>query len=243
MAGHSKPKAHYQVLKEYVLEKIVSGQWPVHTQIPSESELTKTFSISRMTVNRALRELADLDIIHRVQGVGSFVSEGSNESTLFEVRSIRDDINAQGQVHSAEVLAQKKRHCKTDLALKLKLKPEALVFYTVLLHKANGVPIQLEERYVNPVVAPDYLSFDWISELPHDYLTRVAPLQGAEHICEASMGSDNERNILRVKPGEPLLVLIRRTWSRGLVASWVRLVHPGSRYRLKGSFSIGKRRN
>lgn len=240
MPVHNKSKAHYQVLKEYVLERIVSGQWPVNTRIPSESELTKTFSVSRMTVNRALRELAELDVIRRVQGVGSFVSEYKNESTLFEVRSIRNDINSKGQVHSAEVLKQTTRYCNAELSIKMGVKTGAPVFYTALLHKANGLPIQLEERYVNPVVAPDYCFSDWSSELPHDYLIRVAPLQKAEHICEASMPSCEERKILRLERNEPLLIMRRRTWSKGLVASWVRFSHPGSRYRLKGSFTFGE---
>ena len=52
------PKALYQQVKAHILEKIESGQWPPDTKIPSENQLVKTLKVSRMTVNRALRELS-----------------------------------------------------------------------------------------------------------------------------------------------------------------------------------------
>lgn len=238
---NNKPRAHYKVLKEYVLARITSGDWPVNSKIPSESELTREFGVSRMTVNRALRELSDLDVIDRVQGVGSFVSEGRSESTLFEVRSIRDEIESHGHVHTSEVVKLEELPCKAELALKLDLEAGQSVFHSIHIHKANDHPIQIEDRYVNPKAAPEYLRADWSNELAHDYLVRVAPLQRAEHICEAAIASDREQELLELKKNEPVLILTRRTWSNNLTASWVRLIYPGNRYRLKGSFKVGTR--
>ena len=41
------------------------------------------------------------------------------------------------------------------------LAPGAPVFHTLIVHLENGVPLQCEDRYVNPACAPDYLSVDF----------------------------------------------------------------------------------
>jgi len=99
-----EPKPQYLKLKHYILHHITNGDWPPLSRVPSESELVSRFGVSRMTVNRALRELTDAGVVTRLQGVGSFVAGPKAESAMFEVRSIRDEILARGQVHTVDVL-------------------------------------------------------------------------------------------------------------------------------------------
>jgi GntR family histidine utilization transcriptional repressor len=40
------------------------------------------------------------------------------------------------------------------------------VFHSVMVHLENGVPIQYEDRYVNPQAAPDYLATDFTRPRP-----------------------------------------------------------------------------
>lgn len=62
------------------------------------------FGFSRMTINRALRELTDEGLLVRLQGVGTFVAEPKGQSALFEVRSIAAEIVARHHQHRCEVL-------------------------------------------------------------------------------------------------------------------------------------------
>lgn len=62
------------------------------------------YGFSRMTINRALRELTDEGLLVRLQGVGTFVAEPKGQSALFEIRSIADEINARQHQHRCEVL-------------------------------------------------------------------------------------------------------------------------------------------
>jgi GntR family histidine utilization transcriptional repressor len=96
--------------------------------------------------------------------------------------------------------------------------------------------VVLEERWVNPAVAPDYAAQDFTHITPNQYLVRVAPLQGVEYRIEALAPETDTRAHLAMKDAEPCLVLHRRTRSRGLVASVANLWHPGSRYRFTGHF-------
>lgn len=235
-----KPKPQYARLKQYVLQQITSGKWPPHSQIPSENELVAQFDVSRMTVNRALRELTDSGVVTRVQGVGSFVALPKVDSPMFEVRSIREEIGARGQTHVVNVLTRELVSACAPTARRFDLPIGSSLFHSRLLHLADDTPLQLEERFVNPACAPDYLDIDFRVETPHEYLTRVAPLERTEHEIEAEVANAKLAKALHVETGDPLLVLSRRTWSRGRVASLVRLTHPAAIYRFVGSFQVGK---
>ena len=62
MQHPSEPKkprrALYQEVKAYVLDLIKRKEWPPHYRVPSEHALVERLGVSRMTVNRALRELS-----------------------------------------------------------------------------------------------------------------------------------------------------------------------------------------
>ena len=65
----------YQRLKSHIIARIKAGDWQPAHQLPSEHELVSSLQVSRMTVNRALRELASEGYLTRVPGVGTFVAE------------------------------------------------------------------------------------------------------------------------------------------------------------------------
>ncbi len=70
--------------------------------IPGETSLAQTFGVSRMTVNRALRELTAEQILTRVQGSGTFVAQQKYQATLVAIRNIAEEIvAARGHQHSA----------------------------------------------------------------------------------------------------------------------------------------------
>ena len=65
----------YKRIKEHIENLIRSGRLKVGDAIPPESALTEQFKVSRMTANRALRELTDEGVLVRVQGSGTFVAQ------------------------------------------------------------------------------------------------------------------------------------------------------------------------
>jgi len=116
------------------------------------------------------------------------------------------------------------------------LRSGAAVFHTVLIHLENGVPIQYEDRYVNPAAAPDYLTLDFTQTTPTHHLLAHAPLTEASYSIEACLPSAAEAKQLGIKRSEPCLVMMRRTVSGAHVASVARLVYPGTRYSFAGQF-------
>ncbi|KVE34092.1 histidine utilization repressor [Burkholderia sp. TSV86] len=226
----------YQEIKDFILERIHAGQWAEGDQVPSENELAREFKVARMTVNRALRELTAEQVLTRVQGAGTFVARPKYESTLVAIRSISDEIAARGHRHHARVLDLVTMRADDALAEEMQVLLHATIFRSTMLHYENDEPVQFEERWVNPVVAADYVAQDFSTITPNQYLMRVAPLQRVEYRIEAAAPECAMRDLLAMGEAEPCLVLHRRTWSQGVVASIVNLWHPGSRYRFTGHF-------
>ncbi|KQS61288.1 histidine utilization repressor [Rhizobium sp. Leaf371] len=223
----------YAGVKQMILGRIQSGEWPPRHRVPSENELVAELGVSKMTANRALRELASEGELVRIQGVGSFVAERKGYSELFEVRNIADEIKARGHVHRARVVVLAGENASPEIADALSLPIGADVFHSLIVHSENGVPVQIEDRFVNPQMAPDYLAQDFAVETPNAYLMIAAPLSGSEHVVEAAMPQPWECKLLVILPSEPCLTIRRRTWSLQNNVSVARLVYPASRYRLE----------
>ena len=223
----------YAGVKQIILDRIHSGEWPPKYRVPSENELVVELGVSKMTANRALRELASEGELVRIQGVGSFVAERKGVSALFEVRNIAEEIAERGHAHEAAVIVLAQETASPEMADALGLEIGSAVFHSLVVHSENGVPVQIEDRHVHPDAAPDYLTQDFRSKTPNAYLSEVAPLTGSEHIVEAVMPQPWECKLLTILKSEPCLTIRRRTWSSRGVVSVARLIYPGHRYRLE----------
>ncbi len=229
-----KRQPAFQAIKDHVLHQIHQGTWREGDAIPGEEALAREFGVSRMTVNRALRELSAEQVLERVQGSGTFVAQQKFLATLVELRNIADEIKARGHRHSSELQLLARARASDALAHQMGLAPRATVFHSVILHFENNEPLQLEDRYVNPHVAPDYLKQDFTHFTPNAHLMQVAPLQGVDFEIEADTPTDTVRQLLRMPEGEFCLVLRRTTHSMGQVASVAAMWHPAKRYRFTG---------
>ncbi len=98
------PAPLYARVKQMIVQQIETGSWPPHHRVPSESELVSQLGFSRMTINRALRELTADGLLVRMQGVGTFVAEPKTRSALFEVNNIADEIASRGHRHRCQVI-------------------------------------------------------------------------------------------------------------------------------------------
>ncbi len=226
----------YEQVKAWIRQHIASGQWKPGDPVPSEAALMEQFGISRMTANRALRELAAEGLVLRVQGSGTRVAQLHRISSQLVIRDIHEEVAERGHVHSARVLLAAEEKAGAEVAESLGLRRGGRVFHTILVHLENGVPIQYEDRYVNPAAAPDYLNTDFTQTSPTLHLLQHAPLTEARYSIEACLPGEEEARQLGIKRTEPCLAMMRRTVSGAHVASIARLVYPGSRYSFAGQF-------
>lgn len=226
----------YEQVKAFIKGHISSGQWRPGDPVPSESALAQQFAVARMTVNRALRELAAEGLVTRVQGSGTRVAQLHRISSRLSIRDIHEEVAERGHVHTTRVLLVAQEKASADLAQSLGLQTGDKVFHTILIHLENGVPIQYEDRYVNPAAAPGYIDLDFTQTTPTHHLLECAPLTEASYSIEACLPTTQEAKELGIKRTEPCLAMMRRTVSGSHVASVARLVYPGTRYSFAGQF-------
>jgi GntR family transcriptional regulator, histidine utilization repressor len=189
-------------------------------------------------VNRALRELALEGLVTRIQGSGTVVAQLSRISSTLAFRDIHEEIGERGHVHRAKVVLLESLKANASLAQTLKLRTGAKVFHSQLIHFEGDVPIQFEDRLVNPAVAPGYLEVDFEQTTPTHYLLEKAPLTEASFSIEACLPTRLEAGSLGIAQRAPCLVMTRCTVSGGHVASLARLVYPGLRYSFNGKFGL-----
>ncbi|MYN08536.1 histidine utilization repressor [Pseudoduganella aquatica] len=227
----------FQRIKDHLLEQIAAGVWKEGDVIPSEQALVKQFGVSRMTVNRAVRELTAEQVLTRRQGSGTYVAQQKYQATLLEIKSIADEVRARGHAHRSSLQLLEQSKAGDLLAKQFGLPPASVLFHSVIVHFENGVPIQVEDRWVNPACAPLYMSQDFAAITPNEYLMAAAPLQGATYSIEALSPPRDIADMLAIDTRQPCLVLKRQTRSAGQVASTATMWHPGHRYQFAGSFA------
>ena len=141
MSVQSTPR--YRQLKELIIGQISSGELQPRDRVPSENELVDATGVSRMTANRALRELNDEGYVERVAGVGTFVADFKAVSHVLEVRNIADEVALRGHVHSLRVLQQKRMSADAKTAAALDIKTGAAVFDLVNIKQSSLSWIQI----------------------------------------------------------------------------------------------------
>lgn len=227
----------YERIKEHIRKGIETGAWSIGAKIPSENELARKFAISRMTANRAINELASEGVLERIQGKGTYVSAAKPLQSVLRIEGIDEEIRGRGNEYSIRLLQLAVAQPNPEVWEMLGVPMGARLFYSRVVHLENDIPLQLEERWVNPKLAPRYLQQDFRIRTPHAYLMATVPLSRGVHTIEACRPEPRVARTLRMANGEPCLLIYRRTWADEAVASFAKLYHPGSRYQLRTDWS------
>ncbi|MEL7450280.1 MAG: UTRA domain-containing protein [Pseudomonadota bacterium] len=230
----------YQQVKMHIIDKIHSGELLPASRVPSEHELVRTLNVSRMTANRALKELAAEGLVTRVAGVGTFVAGTQTSGHLVAVTNIADDVRGRGHDYGNHVIEHRRVPPPAEVAEWMGLEPGDAAFHTLMVHTENGSPIQLEDRYVNPAGAPGYGDLEPAAHTPTEYLLANVPLQQVEHTVRAGMPDETTRERLEMPADTPCLILQRRTWSRNIPISFVLMTHAADKYSLSESFQLSR---
>src|SRR3990167_9980481 len=128
----------YLRAKHHVRAQIQSGVGQEGEASPGEEALARPFGVSRMTVNRAIRELSDEQIVERVQGSGTYVAQQKYQATLVEIRNIAEEIAARGHVHRSELHKLERTKAGEALGRQVGVPAVQTLFHSVVVHFENG---------------------------------------------------------------------------------------------------------
>ncbi len=225
-------KPLYVTLKDYVRSRVETGEWAVGHRVPSENELVELLGVSRMTANRALRELADEGFVVRVQGKGSFVASKKRRRSFraFPILPTKSPAMAVSIQPMSSYCGWKaampnwQRHCRSRSAARCRIRS--------WFHAEDSVPMQIEDRFRQPRHRSALYRSGFRQGNAERLSHRHRADREAEQHIEAVTAQPWECKLLAISKTEPCLLVRRRTWSDAGVISSVRLLYPGSRYRL-----------
>jgi GntR family histidine utilization transcriptional repressor len=226
------PSRSYRDIKVEILDRVRTGLWPLGGIIPGEEALAAEFGCARVTVNRALRELAAEGVVERKRRAGTRVVQGHRRAARIDIPLIRTQIEARGSTYRYVLLSREILTAPETVRAQLSLEPGTEALHLRCLHFSDGSPYQLEDRWINlsavPSARPE--SFEQIS--PNEWLVREKPLSEAEHTFLAANAGEDEATLLGLALNDALFVIERRTWLADQTITWVRLIHPGASFRM-----------
>lgn len=226
----------YDQIRRAIRDRILDGSWPPGTAVPPEHALMEQLGASRMTVHRALVQLAGEGLINRRRRSGTTVASPPASHAMLDILSIPDEVRRLGQVYGYEILSRQDGRPSAEVANRFAIKRSRPVTHLVLLHRGSGRPHVLEERVIHLDTAPDAALERFATTPPGDWLLQNSLWSQAEHAISAVAAEPHDAALLGVAPGEACLLVERRTWSQSAPVTAVRLLYPGARHRFVGRF-------
>jgi GntR family transcriptional regulator len=220
------PIPAYFQLKNIILKKIQSGEYPVGSLIPSERDLGENFGISRMTVRQALNQLVLEGVLNREKGRGTFVSRSKLEQK--NIMSFSEAVRQKGLLPSAIVLHFGSEEADAEIAEALGLKGGEKVYVLKRLRLASQVPVGIEEDFIPQRYCPGLEKFDLTASLyrliKEEYSYSV---NFVDNIIEASRPAREERELLEMSGGIPVI----RVTGVNYTESGIKLFYERAAYR------------
>ncbi|OBZ95168.1 GntR family transcriptional regulator [Pararhizobium polonicum] len=227
---------HQRILGD-IEDRILSGEWQPGFRIPFEVDLAEQYKCSRMTVNKALTQLAKTGLIERRRKSGSYVTQPRAQSAVLEIRDIKLEVQSLGLPYDYSLMAKTKRRSNADDRLRLGLTSPVSILDVTCRHFAGRRPFCLEERLINLNAVPEAEAESFEETAPGPWLLNRVPWSAAEHTIRAASADDAVAAALGIAPGAACLTVERRTWSNGSYITHVRLIYPGDRHALVANFT------
>ena len=220
----------WQGVKVEVLKRISSRQWQPGELIPGETALATQLGCSRVTVNRALRSLADEGLLERRRKAGTRVVRNPVAKATVEAPGVRAEVITRGHVYSFDVLVMRKIQPSRPMQEEFGLAIDTPLLGLWTLHKADNLPFCYEERWLNLTQINDRDLDDVETLGAEDYLARHLLLALPHHKMSfgAVTANSSHAHLLKCDKGEALLTRVQTIWTGDIAVSSARFVHaPG----------------
>lgn len=235
-AAASATSLHARILSD-IRGRIVSGNWPPGMRIPFEHELAAGYGCSRMTVNKALSQLARAGLVERRRKAGTFVARPRSQSAVLDIHDIGREVADLGLSHDFTLLHRQVRPARVQDRARIAVEDGTPVLDLVCRHAASRQPFCLERRLINLAAVPEALSADFAALPPGSWLMAEVPWTEAEHRISAAAADQEVAAALALPASAPCLVVERRTWSAGQPITAVTLIYPGNAHHVVARFT------
>lgn len=201
----------YKQIKDLLLERIASGEWPPGTFIPSEAALAASYNVSVGTLRKALDELVSDNVVVRRQGKGTAVATHDADRALFRFFNVvRRD--GERSLPVSRVLSRRRRTATAAERDALELAYGAEVIHIRRVRELAGSPTLLEDIVLDADTfaalesQPEVLPNTLYQLYQHQYGATVA--HADEQLVAVTAGEQDAAH-LGVELGDPLIEIRR----------------------------------
>lgn len=136
----------YQQLKEEIKNAIKTGQWHYGEKIPTETEISEQYNVSRITVRRAVEELSREGYLSKKQGKGTFVQEHKIQRKIEHLISFSEACESNGMKPSSIVTRKEIVYLSAEDAEVMGETPGSRAVFIQRIRLADGSPIMCENN-------------------------------------------------------------------------------------------------
>ena len=222
----------YYQIQQRLLEQIHSGMLKPGDAIPSETQISLSLGISRMTARQALKSLCGMGVVFSQRGKGTFVAPAKLEMNFRQLLSFSEEMRARGSEPRSRVLAFERMRPDCDLAETLHLAAGEEVILLRRVRLADSVPLSVESAHFPLRIFPDLLeNFDprdsLYQELAEGYGIQIT---SADEVAEAGVANAEEARLLRIRRNAPVFRFTRVAYLRdGTPVEFVKSTYRGDR--------------
>jgi len=205
----------YLQIKTLLAERIQDGDYQPYDRLPSESELTKMFGVSRITVRQALRDLHGEGLVFSVQGKGTFVSKPKAMQNVQRLQGFGEAMVSQGYEASTRVISVQEIRPPQEVAETLGRKQSDLVVELKRVRYLNREPISIDHSFYPPEIGRPLmgrdLSQDIFPLLENEF---DIDLSYADLRIESALAGEDGERYLNYEAESPILKIRRLVFAQ-----------------------------
>jgi GntR family transcriptional regulator len=133
----------YEQVRRDLLDRIANGEFKPGDLLPTEEALCREYDVSRITVRRAVADLASHFFVTRKRGVGTIVTRRVSDRRVFRLTGLFDEVST---FDITEVFNQVEP-ARAEVAAALQIEPGARVRHIRTVAMRKGEPFTLTEGY------------------------------------------------------------------------------------------------
>ena len=202
----------YMQIKEDLKKQILNGEYAPYQRMPSESELMNTYSVSRITVRQALRDLHSEGLIFTSQGKGTFASKPKATQDVKNLEGFSEAMNPKGYETSSHLLSIREISPPKDVQEKLELAPREKVIEIVRIRYLNREPVSVDTSFFPLEIGKRLFAKDLeVDIFPMLENQLNIPLGKAEISLEARLADGDTAKHLKTDNDSPVMWVQRLT--------------------------------
>jgi len=182
--------------------------------IPSERALIESFSVSRITIRKAIDELVAKGFLQKEQGKGTYVKSAVHRQNLFALTSCKEDILKQGMIPSTKIISAKVIPSTCEIAKNLSIEEGSPVFQLIRVYSANEIPVNYTITNLPLYLFKGLETIDFSSASLYETLERTysVHLTKAVRTVEASIPEPIVATQLALDTKQPVLLFKATTY-------------------------------